>query len=94
MYSRDAIFYICAGCRLSRWLNQDNRCEKPFRKDYDFNGGVGLLVHVKKNGIIAKRREDIETNNISCIWIEITPEKGVGFSGKFISTSRFENRIQ
>ena len=48
--------------------------QKLFRKDNDFNGGGGLLVYVK-NGIKAKRREDIETNNISCIWIEITPEK-------------------
>ena len=52
--------------------------QKTFRKDNDFNGGGGLPVYTK-NGINAKRREDIETNNVSCIWMEITPEKGKSF---------------
>ena len=42
----------------------------PFRKDNDSNGGGGLLVFAK-NGINAKRREDLETQNISCLWLEM-----------------------
>ena len=28
-----------------------------------------------RNGINARRRDDLETNGISCLWLEITPEK-------------------
>lgn len=38
----------------------------------------GILVYVK-TGINAKRREDLEINDISCLWIEVTPEKGKSF---------------
>ena len=48
-----------------------NGFQTPFRKDNDSNGGGGLLVYVK-NGINARRREDLETNNISCMWLEIS----------------------
>ena len=51
-----------------------NGFQTPFRKDNDSNGGGGLLVYVK-NGINAKRREDLETQNISCLWLEISPAK-------------------
>ena len=44
-----------------------NGFQTPFRKDNDSNGGVGLLVHVR-NGINAKRRDGLETNNIPCLW--------------------------
>ena len=44
-----------------------NGFQTPFRKDNDSNGGGGLLVNVK-NGINAKRREDLETQHISCLW--------------------------
>ena len=43
----------------------------PFRKDNDSNGGGGIMVYVK-NGINAKRREDLEINDISCIRLEIS----------------------
>lgn len=49
-----------------------------FRKDNDSNGGGGLLVYVK-NGINARRREDLETNNISCLWLEISPARSKSF---------------
>ena len=32
-----------------------------------------------RNGINAKRRLDLETNNISCIWLEITVGKSKPF---------------
>ena len=41
-----------------------NGFQTPFRKDNDSNGGGGLLVYVK-NGINAKRREDLETHHVS-----------------------------
>ena len=36
------------------------------------------MVYVK-NGINAKRRADLETNDIQCVWLEITPERGKTF---------------
>lgn len=52
--------------------------QDPFRKDNYTNGGGGILVYVKDQ-ILAKRREDLETNDISCLWLEITPNKGKSF---------------
>lgn len=52
--------------------------QTPFRKDNDSNGGGGIMVYVR-NGINATRRSDLETNNISCIWLEITIGKGKPF---------------
>ena len=53
--------------------------QEPFRKDNDSNGGGGIVVNVW-NGINVKCRLDLETNNISCIWLEIT----VGRSKPFL----------
>ena len=55
-----------------------NGFQTLFRKDNDSNGGGGLLVYVK-NGINARRREDLETQNISCIWLEISPPENKSF---------------
>ena len=55
-----------------------NGFQTPFRRDNDSNGGGGLLVYVK-NGINARRREDLETHDISCIWLEISPPKSKSF---------------
>ena len=49
-----------------------------FRKDNDSNGGGGIIVFVR-NGINAKRRVDLETNNFACIWLEITVGKSKPF---------------
>ena len=38
----------------------------------------GLIVYVK-NGINARRREDLETQNIPCLWIEILHDKSKPF---------------
>ena len=46
----------------------------PFRKDNHTNADGGILVYVR-NTILAKRRFDLETNEISCLWLEIMPEK-------------------
>ena len=52
----------------------------PFRKDNENNGGGGIMhLLVIRNGINARRRDDLETNGISCIWLEITLEKGKSF---------------
>ena len=59
--------------KLSSCFNVDG-FQEPFRKDNDSNGGGGIIVYVR-NGINAKRRFDLETNNISCIWLEITAGK-------------------
>ena len=48
--------------------------QKPYQKDNDSNGGGGLLVYVR-NGINTKRRRDLETKDISCLWIEFTITK-------------------
>ena len=52
--------------------------QMPFRNDNISNGGGGIMVYVK-NGINAKRRADLETNDIQCVWLEITPERGKTF---------------
>ncbi|MEW8547727.1 MAG: endonuclease/exonuclease/phosphatase family protein, partial [Candidatus Thiodiazotropha sp.] len=52
--------------------------QTPFRKDNCSNGGGGIMVYVR-NDINAKRREDLEINNISCIWLEISQDKGKSF---------------
>ena len=36
------------------------------------------MVYVR-NDINAKRREDVEINNISCIWLEISQDKSKSF---------------
>ena len=55
-----------------------NGFHSPFRKDNHTNAGGGILVYVRNN-IIAKRRFDLETNDIACLWLEIIPEKGKSF---------------
>ena len=55
-----------------------NGFQTPFRKDNNTNGGGGIIVYVR-DGINAKRREDLETNDISCLWLEIIPVKGKSF---------------
>ena len=50
----------------------------PFRKDNNTNGGGGIIVYVR-DGILAKRRKDLETNDISCLWLEVCPNKGKSF---------------
>ena len=55
-------------------VSKINGFKTPCRKDNDSNGHGGLLVYVK-NGINARRRIDLETNNISCLWLEISPAK-------------------
>ena len=52
--------------------------QTPFRKDNSSNGGGGIIVYVK-NGIMAKRRQDLEDDNIEFLWVEITPTKGKPF---------------
>ena len=63
--------------KLSSCFNVDG-FQEPFRKDNDSNGGGGIIVYVW-NGINAKRRLDLETNNIECIWLEITVGKSKPF---------------
>ena len=57
---------------------QINGFKLPFRKDNDSNGGGGILVCVR-DPIMSKRRDGLEINDIACLWLEITPEKGKSF---------------
>ena len=43
------------------------------------NGVILTICSYVKKGINVKRREDLETNDISCIWLEIIQEKGKSF---------------
>ena len=62
--------------------------QSSFRKVNYSNGSGGrgggrreggrVMVYVR-NDINAKRREDLEINNISCIWLEISQDKGKSF---------------
>ena len=66
-----------------------NGFQTPFRKDNDSNGGGGLLDYVK-HGINARRREDLETNNILCMWLGISPANTKSF---LVGNDRFEDFI-
>lgn len=75
--------------------------QTPFRKDNDTNGGGGIIVYVR-DGVNAKRREDLETNGISCLWLEVSPPVGKSFlvgnmyrppDSKVEYNDRFENFI-
>ena len=48
----------------------------PFGKD---NMNVGGIIVDVKNGINAKRRDDLDTSDIQCVWLEITPDWGKSF---------------
>ena len=49
--------------------------QMPFGKDNMSNGVGGIIVIVYvQNGINAKRRDDLETNDIQFVWFEITPD--------------------
>ena len=63
--------------KLTSCFNIDG-FQKTFRKDNDSIGGGSIVVYVL-NGINAKHRLDLETNNISCIWLEITVGKSKPF---------------
>ena len=76
--------------------------QDPYRKDNDLNGGGGIIVYVR-NGINAKRREDLKINNLSCIWLEISQNKGKSFlignmyrppDSKIEYCDRFEDMIE
>lgn len=55
-----------------------NGFHSPYRKDNHTNGGGGIIVYVRKE-IMSKRRLDLETNDIACLWLEVTPNKGKSF---------------
>ena len=52
--------------------------QKPIRKDRLEDGGGGIIVYVKE-GVIFKRRNDLESNNLECVWIEICPTNSRSF---------------
>ena len=59
----------------------------PYRKDNSENGGGGITVYLRE-GIIAKRQKDLETNNIACLWLEICPNNGKSLARLYESTGR------
>ena len=54
----------------------------PIRKDRDYNNGGGLIVYIKNN-IFFKRRDDLESNSIENIWVEIQSTKNKYLLGLF-----------
>ena len=32
-----------------------------------------------RNGVKAERRQDLERNDIECVWLEVSPKKSKGF---------------
>ena len=99
------IFFCISGTKpkpdnLSTCFNIDG-FQAPFRKNNDSKGSGGIIVYVRK-GIGAKRRVDLETNSIACIWLEITVGKNKPFlignmyrppASKNEFSDRFENFI-
>lgn len=75
------IFGMCETKLKERKLSDAfkiNGFHAPFRKDNTSNGGGGIIVYVRKE-LMAKRRVDLEVNNVECLWVEITPKKGKSF---------------
>ena len=50
---------------------------KPFRRQLTHY--AEKFLHELFSGINARRREDLETHDISCIWLEISPPKSKSF---------------
>ena len=75
---------------VQQWLNdsvsnQDlefNDFQLPFRRDREGDSHGGILVYVK-NDIPCKRRDDLELNNIECLWVEINVRNKKLFVGTF-----------
>lgn len=63
-YHHDNLFYI-------------DGYQKPIRKDR-LTGGGGIIVYVKE-GIVFKRRTDLETDELECVWVEICPKNSRPF---------------
>ena len=51
--------------------------QKPIRKDR-LEGGGGIIVYIKE-GVVFKRRSDLELNELECIWLEICPKNSNSF---------------
>ena len=54
-----------------------------FRKDRFISNerreqGGGIIVYVR-NGVKAERRQDLERNEIECVWLEVSPKKSKSF---------------
>jgi len=47
---------------------------QPIRKDRAFDSHGGVAIYVNES-IAFKRRQDLELNNVECIWIEVFPSK-------------------
>ncbi|MCG8078589.1 MAG: hypothetical protein JAY75_20420 [Candidatus Thiodiazotropha taylori] len=78
-----------------------NDFHAPFRRDNTLNGGGGIMVYVRSE-LMAKRRSDLEVNNLECLWLEISPKQGKPFllgtvyrnpAERVDWTDRFENLI-
>ena len=52
--------------------------QNPIRKDRLEDGGGRIIVYVKE-GMIFKRKNDLEPNNLECVWIEICPTNSRSF---------------
>ena len=63
---------------------------KGFHQDNNTNAGGGMLVYVRNN-IMAKRRSDLEKNNIACLWLEIIPKK---WGKSFLVGSLYRNPVE
>ena len=62
-------------------FNIDNY--QSFRKDRFLSNerreqGGGSIVYVR-NGVKAERRQDLERNEIECVWLEVSPKKSKSF---------------
>ena len=56
-----------------------NGYQKPFHRDRKENSGGGLLVYVVKNEVSCKRRPDLESEQLECIWLEVNQLKSKSF---------------
>lgn len=75
--------------------------QTPIRKDR-LEGGGGIIVYIRE-GIVYKRRNDLESNDLESVWIEVCPTNGKSFlvcfmyrhpSSAIVWNEYFENSLE
>ena len=77
-------------CFTETWLNNSitddsihmSDYKPPFRRDRQDDSHGGICVYVKEN-LFAKRRNDLEPQDIECVWIEISLNRKKMLIGTF-----------
>ena len=56
-----------------------NGVYQPFRGDNLKSGGGGIIVYVRNDMNVTRKKKQLEINDIDCLWLDITPCRGKSF---------------